>query len=153
MKEPQLRRLDLMPITSEAIATSKVPAKVKVAKDFADQEILVNADSEQLRMAFKNIINNALDAMDNKGTLTVTVHTTADGQAEVSFSDTGLGIAPENLDRIFQPLFSTRAKGIGFGLSIAKMIVDRHNGSIEAKSEPGKGANITIRLPLCADSS
>ena len=99
-------------------------------------------------MAFKNIVNNAVEAMDGRGTLTATVHKTADGQAKVSFVDTGPGIAAENLDRVFQPLFSTKAKGIGFGLSIARMVIDRHGGTIEAKSEPGKGANIIIRLPL-----
>jgi len=150
MKEPQLARLDLTAITSDAIATSKVPAAVNVMQNFPEQEVLVNADQEQLRMAFKNIINNAVEAMDGKGTLTVTARRTADDQAEVSFADTGPGIAVENLDKIFQPLFSTKAKGIGFGLSISKMIVDKHGGTIAAKSEPGKGATIIIRLPLPA---
>jgi len=64
------------------------------------------------------------------------------------FIDTGPGIDPENLDRIFEPLFTTRAKGIGFGLSIARMVIDRHGGTIEARSEPGRGATIIVRLPL-----
>ena len=102
-------------------------------------------------MAFKNIIKNAVEAMDGKGTLTVTVQKTADGQAEVSFADTGPGIAPEDMNKVFQPLFTTKAKGIGFGLSITKMVSDKHGGTIEAKSEPGKGAVIIIRLPLYAD--
>jgi polar amino acid transport system substrate-binding protein len=91
--------------------------------------------------------------MDGKGTLTVTVGRTADGQAEVSFADTGSGIATEDLEKVFQPLFSRKAKGIGFGLSIAKMVVDRHGGTIEAKSEPGKGANIIIQLPSYTDTN
>ena len=99
-------------------------------------------------MAFKNIVKNADEAMDGRGTLTVTVGTTDDGQAEVAFADTGPGIAPENLDKVFQPLFSTRAKGIGFGLSIAKMVIDKHGGTIAAKSGRGKGATFIIRLPL-----
>ena len=153
MKEPHLTRLELTPITSQAIATSKVPVTVKVIQDFSDQEILVNGDGEQLRMAFKNIVNNAVDAMDDKGTLTVRVGMTADGKGEVSFVDTGPGIASENLDKIFQPLFSTKAKGIGFGLSIAKMIVDKQGGTIEAESELGKGATIITQLPLYADKT
>ncbi|MBL7178053.1 MAG: HAMP domain-containing protein [Desulfobacteraceae bacterium] len=148
MREPQLKRLDLTTITSETIATSKIPAEVKVIQDLGDQEILVNADGEQLRMAFKNIITNAVDAMDGKGTLTVRAGTAVDGKVDVSFDDTGSGIAPENLDRVFQPLFSTKAKGIGFGLSIVMMIAERHGGTVEAKSKPGKGATITVKLPL-----
>jgi PAS domain S-box-containing protein len=148
MEEPQLARLDLAAITHDIIATSEVPDNVNIIQNFPEQEVLVDADREQLAMAFRNIIKNTIEVMDGKGTLTVAIRTTADGQAEVSFADTGPGIAPENLDRVFQPLFSTKAKGIGFGLSISKMIIDRHGGAIEAKSEPEKGATIIIQLPL-----
>ena len=151
MKEPQLSRLDLTGMTHDAIVTSKVLATVNVVDKFPEQEVLVNTDREQLSMAFKNIINNAVEAMAGEGTLTVTVRRAADGQAEVSFADTGQGIPPEDLKRVFQPLFSTKAKGIGFGLSIARMVIDKHGGTIEAKSEPGKGAIIIMRLPLYAD--
>ena len=151
MKEPQLARLDLTAITSEAITTSKLPGTVNITRNTPEQEVLVNADREQLRMAFQNIINNAVEATDGKGTLTVTVRRTADGQAEISFTDTGPGIPPQDLERVFQPLFSTKAKGIGFGLSIAKMVIDKHGGTIEAKTESGKGAIITMRLPLYTD--
>jgi PAS domain S-box-containing protein len=151
MKEPQLARLNLVAIISDAIAISKVPGAVNVTRDFPEQEVPVNADREQLRMTFKNIIKNAVEAMDGKGMLTVTSRTTDNGQAEVSFVDTGPGIATEILERVFQPLFSTKAKGIGFGLSIAKTVVERHGGMIEAKAEPGKGTNLIIRLPLSTD--
>jgi len=104
-------------------------------------------------MAFKNIVKNAVDAMGGKGTLTVTIVRTADGQAEASFADTGPGIALENLEKVFQPLFSTKAKGIGFGLSIARMIIGKHGGTIEARSDPGKGATIILRLTLATDKA
>ncbi len=147
MKEPRTERLDLIAVASDVIAASEVPATVNVIQDSADAEVLVDADHEQLLMAFQNIVTNAIDAMEGRGTLTVTVRKTADGEAEVSFADTGPGIAAENLGKVFQPLFSTKARGIGFGLSIAKLVVDRHGGTIQAKSEPGKGAIIIIRLP------
>jgi signal transduction histidine kinase len=153
MKEPQLQRLDLIAVTSDAINTSEVPAKVEVIQNFPEQEVLIGADWEQLRMAFQNIIKNAIEAMGGKGTLTVAIRKTTDGQAEVAFADTGMGVAPEDLDKIFQPLFSTKAKGIGFGLSIAKTIVDKHGGTIAAKSEPGKGATIIVRLPSYVDKA
>ena len=152
MKESQLARLDLVRAISDGIATSGVPDTVEVIEDFAGQEIAVNGDGEQLRMALKNIVKNAEEAMGDRGTLTVTVRSNADGRAEVSFADTGVGIPAENLEKVFQPLFSTKAEGIGFGLSIAKMIVDRHGGTIEARSEPGEGATIVIRLPLAENA-
>lgn len=148
MEEPKLTKLDLAAVTADAITTSKIPAKVNIIQNFPEEEVPVNADQEQLRMTFKNIIKNAHEAMGGKGTLTVTVSRIADDQAEVSFTDTGTGIAVEDLEKVFQPLFSRKAKGIGFGLSIAKMVIDKHGGAIEAKSEPGKGATIVIQLPL-----
>jgi PAS domain S-box-containing protein len=147
IKEPRLQRIDLKSVTSDAIVNAEVPETVNVIRNIAEQEVLVNADPEQLRMAFKNIVKNAIQAMDGKGTLEVTVGK-IDDQVELSFTDTGPGIAPENRDKIFQPLFSTKAKGLGFGLSIAKMIIDKHSGTIQARSEPGKGATILIRLSL-----
>ncbi len=151
MENPRLGRLSLIAITTDAIAASKVPSAVSIVNKFPEEEVAINADGEQLCMAFKNVIKNAVEAMDGKGTLTVTARTTADRKAELSFADTGSGIAAENLERVFQPLFSTKAKGIGFGLSIAKTIVNKHGGTIEAKSEPGKGANIIIKFPLFVD--
>ncbi len=148
MKEPRLEVLDLITTTHDTIVTSNVLAAVHVIQNFPEGEVWVNADREQLRMAFTNIVDNAVEAMDGKGTLRVTVRRSTDSQAEVSFADTGPGIALEDLDRVFQPLFSTRAKGIGFGLSIARMVIDKHGGTIEAKSEPGEGATFIIQLPL-----
>jgi PAS domain S-box-containing protein len=148
MKEPRRQKLDLIAVTADAISTFRVSATVNVAQNFPDREVLVNADREQLLIAFENIVKNAVEAMDGEGTLTVTVQVTDDGQAEVSFADTGAGIAAEYLEKVFQPLFSTKANGIGFGLSIAKMVIDRHGGTIGAKSKPGKGATIIIQLPL-----
>ena len=147
IKEPRLQKIDLKSIVLDAIVNAEVPETVNVRRNIMEQEVLVNADPEQLKMAFKNIVNNAIQAMDGKGTLEVAVGK-INGQAELSFTDTGPGIAPENIDKIFQPLFSTKAKGLGFGLSIAKMIIDKHSGTIQAKSEPGMGAAILIRLPL-----
>jgi signal transduction histidine kinase len=148
VKEPNLARIDLRLIAAESIEPDKVPPAVEVVRHFAAREVGVNADPEQLRVAFGNIVENAVQAMEGSGTLTVTVSISPDGKAEASFADTGPGIPLENLNKVFQPLFSTKAKGIGFGLSIAKVIVERHGGIIEAKSELGKGANIIIRLPL-----
>ena len=150
-KEPRLEIFKLLDTVIEAVATSEIPAKVKVVKNFPDKDILVRADREQLQVVFHNVIGNAVQAMNGKGTLTAGMRRIAADWAEVTFADTGPGIAPELLDRIFEPLFSTKARGIGFGLSIAKMIIDKHGGTIEAKSEPGKGAFLIIQLPLYTD--
>lgn len=148
MTEPRIESLDLISIAYSAIATSEVPETVDVVENLLDEEVLIDGDQEQLRMAFRNIVTNAVQAMEGKGTLTLTVGRTADDQAEVSLTDTGPGIHPENVDKVLEPLFSTRAEGTGLGLSIAKAIVEKHGGTIDAKSEPGHGATFIVRLPL-----
>ena len=80
MEEPRLERLDLISVACSGIAISRVPSTVKVIENFLEQEILVDGDREQLRMVFGNIATNAIQAMEGKGTLTVTVRRTADGQ-------------------------------------------------------------------------
>jgi len=147
MKEPLFKKLDLKVIVSEAIITAGIPEKVRVILNFPEGEVLVNAEREQLHLAFGNIITNALQAMEGKGTLTVTL-LRKENEVELSFNDTGPGIPPEHIGRIFQPLFSTKVRGIGFGLAIAKMVAEKHSGSLEAKSQPGVGATFIMRLPL-----
>ena len=151
MREPSLKELDLIAVTSQVIVAFKMPVAVKLVENFPKEKLRVRIDRRQFEIVIEGIINNAIQAMGGKGTLTVGISRTADGQAEVSFADTGPGIAPEDLDRIFQPLFSTKARGIGLGLSIAKIIIDKHGGKIEAKSELGKGAILIIQLPLYVD--
>jgi PAS domain S-box-containing protein len=150
MKTPELVKLDLAAVTRDAVATSKLPETIVAKLEFPEEEILANGDHELLRMAFKNIIKNANEAMEGRGTLTVKIRKPAAGWSEISFADTGPGIAAEDLEKVFQPLFSRKAKGIGFGLAICRMVIDKHGGTIEARAEPGKGATIVIRLPLYA---
>jgi len=147
MKEPKREKLDLKMVVSETVALSKIPSTVSVVQDFPENEVVTNADRDQLRMAFGNLITNAVQALEWVGKLTIALCQT-DSQVEISFSDTGPGITPENMGKLFQPLFSTKARGIGFGLAITKMIVERHGGTIGVESEPGKGATFTIKLPF-----
>ncbi len=153
MTPPVLNKLDLAAVVRDAVAAAKLPEAVTSRMEFPEGELPVSGDPEQLRMAFKNIIKNAIESMTSGGTLTVTVRAADRGLAEVSFADTGQGIAAEDLKKVFQPLFTRKAKGIGLGLSITREIVEKHGGAIEAMSEPGKGATFVVRLPLHTDKS
>jgi signal transduction histidine kinase len=95
-----------------------------------------------------NLILNARDAMPNGGRLTV--HTRAvDTSLVIDFRDTGVGIAPENIARIYDPFFTTKevGQGTGLGLALSYGIIQEHNGRIFVESRPGEGAHFTIKLP------
>lgn len=152
MKKPKMEKNNLFEIISESIKISGVPEKVKIIKKFPKKDIIIICENIQLKMAFKNIIRNAAESMEEKGELKIGIHNKPDGKVEVSFKDSGRGITQKNLEKIFHPLFTTKAKGIGFGLAIAKMIMENHKGSIKADSKPGKGSTFTITLPVTESS-
>ncbi|HRT97790.1 MAG TPA: ATP-binding protein, partial [Planctomycetota bacterium] len=105
------------------------------------------ADASQLEQAFANLIRNAFEAIPRAGEVTVASERGRDGVI-VTISDTGRGIEPEQLARIFDPFFSTKSGGTGIGLTVAAKIVDDHGGRILIGSEPGKGTHARVRLPL-----
>jgi len=120
---------------------------ITVTKKYGEK-ILVSGNEGELRQVFLVLLINALDAMDNKGSITVETGTEA-GSAWIRIRDTGPGIAPEVLQRIFHPFFSTKLEkgGTGLGLSIAHRIIANHRGSLTVVSEQGHGAAFTITLP------
>ncbi len=127
---------------------------ITVHRDYASDLPAVSADPGQLEQVFTNIIMNAMDAMPEGGDLYVTVRRIrgAAGEAqyvEALFTDTGCGITPGNLERVFEPFFTTKevGKGTGLGLFISYGIIERHGGSIDIESKPGKGTTVKIRLP------
>ena len=148
MNKPVLTRYNLSSLLTDCLKTCKIPDTVKVMEDFQESEIMVKAEKDQIRMAIDNLVKNAVAAMDGKGTLTIMTRKTQQEEIEISFTDTGTGIKPDHLDQVFLPLFSTKAKGIGLGLSITKMIVENHRGKITAEAKPGKGAKFSIWLPV-----
>jgi signal transduction histidine kinase len=109
----------------------------------------VFGDPEYLRSVFNNLFINAIQAMGNEGgNLTIKIERdAADDCVKFEITDTGNGIPAENLSKIFEPYFSTKETGTGLGLAIVQKIVDVHNGTIEVKSEEGKGTKFTVRLP------
>ncbi len=120
---------------------------IKVEKLFSTDPIPVMADTGQLKIAFDNIIINAIQSMEGGGTLTITTYRKKKW-AHVEIKDTGGGIEPHLIGNIFNPFFTTRKGGTGLGLPITHKIVTRHKGHIDVANEYGKGITFTIRLPL-----
>jgi two-component system sporulation sensor kinase A len=146
VKRPlEKKRKNINNIINRSLKKANMAENVKIERDFALRPI-ANVDEEQLERVFLNLIKNAAQAMPEGGRLTVGTSVTAD-RVEVVVRDTGTGIAKENMSKIFQPLFTTKAKGIGMGLAICKRIVEEHSGTIDAESEVGKGTVFLIKLP------
>jgi signal transduction histidine kinase len=108
---------------------------------------------DRLQQVFMNFISNAAEVMETNGggvLRIVTKHSLQQGKLFVSFKDTGTGIASENLSKVFEPFFTTKkkGKGVGLGLSVAYGIIQEHGGSIDLKSEVGKGTTFRIEFPL-----
>ncbi len=146
MKEPQIAYADLRKLVGEAVSVEDLPKGIQVVLELPEDAAIVQVDGEQIGMALDNIIKNAVEAMGTKGTLTVQLNIDSDW-AELRIIDTGHGILPENLEKVFLPLFTTKAAGIGFGLSTAKMIVGKHGGTMVMMSQAGGPTTSIVRLP------
>lgn len=119
---------------------------VRIVAAIPDQCVMVMADAQKMTSCFSNIVINAIQAMPDGGTLTVSV-ATDDRKAAVRVSDTGQGIPADALDRVFEPYYSTKDTGTGLGLAVTKKIVEEHGGRIGVQSTPGSGTTFEVELP------
>jgi signal transduction histidine kinase len=104
-------------------------------------------DVEKMRRVFLNLIGNAIEAMPTGGKLVIRSEE-SNGGVKVVFSDTGTGITEDRMTQLWRPFSTTKAKGMGLGLPISKRIVEAHGGSVSVESQPGKGTNVTVTLPI-----
>ena len=122
--------------------------QIVVRKEF-QALLIIQMDREQMKQAILNLLLNAIQAMPAGGHLTLKARNSENGQwVHLSIQDSGIGIPGEDLNKLFDPFFSTKEGGIGLGLSIAHRIIDQHHGKIEVESAPGKGTLFTVWLPI-----
>jgi signal transduction histidine kinase len=149
--ELQLKPVALDLIIQEAMAMHETLVKeqgIKMIFEWPANAPQVQVDTQLIYQLFDNLIKNSTGAMKRPGTLDI-VGTVDGAYLQIKVKDTGEGIAPEHIDRIFDPFFSTKGKkGTGLGLAIVKSTITAHRGTINCQSEPGKGTSITIRLPI-----
>ncbi|MBI5699460.1 hypothetical protein HZC35_04015 [Candidatus Saganbacteria bacterium] len=146
IKMPMQQPTEMIPLIREAVDSLPPPEGITV--EVRPDEGLPQAyiDRAQIFQVFTNLIKNAYQAMPQGGKLFISA-SRKEEFVEVDFTDTGSGIAAENLKKIFEPLFTTKELGTGFGLAIAQSIIEGHKGKIEVESQPGKGATFEISLP------
>lgn len=133
-------------LLAASLGLIKIPANIELVDNCSDNPA-INLDVGKISRVFVNLITNAFDAMPDGGTLTITNQSTAD-YLEIDFKDTGTGISPESMNKLWTPLFTTKIKGMGLGLPICKRIVEAHGGKITVESELSKGTTFKITLPL-----
>ena len=143
----------------EGINNVHIPKNIKVTRKSSQSTLLANGDRDLLRQVFPNLINNAIQAMPNGGELKlITKKSSLSNRAiengseatqyiSVTITDNGVGMSADNLDKIFNPFFTTKDKGTGLGLAISHNIIKAHQGTIDAMSEEGKGTSFTVKIP------
>lgn len=147
-KPPTLNQIDLNDVVMKALSSIPIPQNIKVTTKLGEIPPML-LDEEQIRRVFQNMILNAFQATPEGGKVVIKT-SKHDDSVKITFKDTGVGIEEENLPKLFTPLFSTKAKGVGLGLAICKQIVEDHGGDITAKSKGGKGSAFTVKLPIRA---
>jgi signal transduction histidine kinase len=142
--------VDLKEILSTAISQYKniLSHRIRFHESYMDDNIPFRGDRDKITIAFRNIFTNSIEAIQEKGEIKVSVKPDRPSYIRIEIEDTGIGIAEDILDHIFDAFFSTKDIGTGLGLPIAKKIIEDHNGSIKVMSKLKKGTRVIIKLPL-----
>jgi PAS domain S-box-containing protein len=141
----KLIRFAARPLVNDAARMIQVPDRIQIVNQI-DEDIWIWVDAGKMIRVFINLLQNAIDAIPENGTIEITGCQRSD-RVEITFADTGKGIPTEVLPRLFTPLFTTKAQGMGFGLSICKRIIEVHGGTIKVETAIDKGTRFTINLP------
>ncbi|MGC9356667.1 MAG: GAF domain-containing protein [Anaerolineae bacterium] len=148
--QSKMKPTDLNKVVSKVLALSGKYLQhrhIMLHRDLTPDLPPVLANAGELGQVFLNLVLNAVDAMPDGGSLRVGTYENGDKRLMVTVTDTGMGISPENLSRIFEPFFSTKEGGTGLGLTVCHNIVQRHAGEITVESQPGEGSTFTVWLP------
>lgn len=146
MPVPNLLPTSIAECVRETLEFNPPPESVRIQLDLPPDLPAVLADASQLRIVFANLVRNACEAMSQAGGQLVIRGQAADDAVDISVADTGTGIASEQLSQIMEPLYSTKARGLGLGLAIARAILEKNKGSLRVSSVLGKGSTFMVRL-------
>lgn len=147
LRRVELDLRELIHSVTELLADDPLAKKVTMEVKADEALPSVKADPDQLRQVLLNLVVNALQALNGQGRLAIEA-ATQDGQATVTVSDNGPGLDLADLDKVFDPFYSTRERGTGLGLAIARRIARAHGGELRADNQPGGGARFTLNIPI-----
>jgi signal transduction histidine kinase len=155
MPKPECERIDAKDAIERVRAlyetASQNEAKIRFEVQLSTAPLPLDADPELLHRALSNLVLNAMDAMPEGGTLTLSAQPRGD-QVEIRIADTGAGLTPEECERLFTPYYTTKQHGTGLGLAIVQSVVADHAGTIAVESRAGGGAIFVITLPRASEA-
>ncbi len=153
IQPPHPESVGVRQIIEQTVGKLTIPSNVRITLDMPETLPMLWVDVQQMQQVFRNLVSNGIEAMPDGGTLEIVA--TADEAAKyvtIGVRDSGIGIAPEQLDKLFQPLYTTKERGIGLGLVVVKNLTEANGGMVDVQSEPGKGSTFSITLP-CKNSA
>ncbi len=146
-RPPAREETSVSALVHEALEKHPAPPSVLVITDIPARLPPLYVDSDQIALVLGNLITNAYQAMPDGGNLTISARAEK-GRVALAITDTGGGISPGNMEKLFEPLFTTRPRGVGLGLVTSRNLAEANGGSIDAESAVGEGTTFTVRLPL-----
>jgi signal transduction histidine kinase len=147
-KLPQKRTVQVQDLILQTSKRCDIPENVKFQADLPTMLPKILVDPLQMVQVFQNLISNAVQAMPEGGQLRISGKKLETDFIEFSVEDTGEGISPENMKKLFHPLFTTKPRGIGLGLVVCRNLAEANGGRIEVESTPGAGTMFTVTLPV-----
>ncbi|MBI4057384.1 MAG: HAMP domain-containing protein [Elusimicrobia bacterium] len=149
--KPELQSLN--DFIEELISSYPFPSHIQLVRDLSPENPVVFIDPDEMKQCLRNLIGNGIEVMPNGGILKIVTAVVERGWVCLDVSDTGPGIPPEVLEKIFTPFFTTKARGTGLGLAVVRKVLDRHQGKVEVDTTIGKGTIFKLYLPLAAKPS
>ena len=149
LPEPNVTPCDINELIRQVISTVSMPGNITITNEIAQVLPTVTVDPNQIAIVFRNLLRNARDAMPDGGSIRCASHQQAE-MIVIEVIDSGIGIESDDLCRITEPLFTTKARGMGLGLAVSAAIIDKNRGRLEVESQVGVGTTFAVHLPMHA---
>ena len=146
LSSAERRPFSVARLVHQTLDRFQVQAGVELSMDLPEDLPQLHADDLHIQQVLGNLVTNACQAMPEGGRLVISAGWEND-QVWIAVKDSGIGIPPENMSRLFEPLYTTKATGIGLGLAVSKKLAEANGGRFEVQTEPGQGSTFTLYLP------
>jgi signal transduction histidine kinase len=148
VKPPERNVTEISELVDTSLGSVAIPWNIKISKTVVADGLQVSVDGGQVVHALNNIILNAVEAITGEGEINIKANLADRDKILIEITDNGCGISPENLEKVFEPLFTTKTRGIGLGLAITRRLIELNGGRVSVVSKVNKGTTFTVELPI-----